>query len=194
MGAEWTGNQDQDQDQDQGSKATDRSVRPTFLFAHILCSHCRVRHLSHSLRKVGFHERRSIGILILDMGSQSPHPLFAKGARRTVYVGRTLLSVAFGFDLSLKPKTGAAWTGESRSRPRSKATDRSVRPTFFCATSFLLIFSTRCEPEPGVVFRNFYEAAADWVLADVFSFVFETFLRSWDVVEGFFLPDWAART
>jgi hypothetical protein len=40
----------------------------------------RVPHLSRSLRKVGFHERKSIGILILDMGSQSPHPFdFAQG-------------------------------------------------------------------------------------------------------------------
>jgi hypothetical protein len=29
---------------------------------------------SRWLRKVGFHERKSIGILILDMGSQSSHP------------------------------------------------------------------------------------------------------------------------
>jgi hypothetical protein len=35
-------------------------------------SHCRVVHFSRSLRKGGFYERKSIGVLILDMGSQSP--------------------------------------------------------------------------------------------------------------------------
>src|ERR1700689_2400508 len=37
--------------------------------------------LSRSLRTVGFHECKSIRSVILDMGSQSPHPLFAKGAK-----------------------------------------------------------------------------------------------------------------
>jgi hypothetical protein len=41
---------------------------------------CWVAHLWRSLRKVGFHERKSMGILILDTGSQSPHPFgFAQG-------------------------------------------------------------------------------------------------------------------
>ena len=40
----------------------------------------RLPHPLRWLRKVGFHERKSIGILILDVGSQNPHPFdFAQG-------------------------------------------------------------------------------------------------------------------
>jgi hypothetical protein len=51
----------------------------------------RMPRLSRSLRKVGFHERQSVAILILDMGSQSPHPLFAK-ARKEGWGTRTPLT------------------------------------------------------------------------------------------------------
>ena len=73
-----------------------------FCLRDIFANNSRVPHLSRPLRKVGFHERTSIGILILDMGSQSPPPstslragsLFAKDAKRRmghpdVLVGKT---------------------------------------------------------------------------------------------------------
>jgi hypothetical protein len=69
-------------------------------------------HLTRSLRKVGFHERKSIGILILDMGSQSP--------QATVYVGRTLLSVDFGFDLRPETKNGRRMDGQIKIKTKIK--------------------------------------------------------------------------
>ena len=35
---------------------------------------------------------------------------------RTVFVGRTLLSVAFDLDLGLKPKTGTGWQSEIKTK------------------------------------------------------------------------------
>src|SRR5579885_2079951 len=46
-------------------------------------------------------------------------------------------------------------------------------------------------PEPGIFFRSAHQSSPDWVLADVFQFLFQAFLAAQDVVEGFFLPDWA---
>lgn len=49
-------------------------------------------------------------------------------------------------------------------------------------------------PKPAVVFWLLNQASADWILADVVQLFFETLLGAEDVVEGFFLPDRAART
>jgi hypothetical protein len=103
------------------------------------------------LRKVGFHERLSIWILMLDMGSLSPHLFdFAQGRvsfrkrtrkegwgtrRWTVCVGRTLLSVAFDFGCVCVHFSAMPWFGFSF-KPKSKATDRSVRPTYFLSHTF----------------------------------------------------------
>jgi hypothetical protein len=94
--------------------------------------------------------------------------------------------------------------------PTSKATDRSVRPTLAaningkgntnpnvkgvgqeCPTHT----SLPCyllDPKPLVVFLSGCQSSSDWILPQVFQFFFEAFLRAQDVVEGFFLPDWAA--
>ena len=72
-------------------------------------------------------------------------------------------------------------TSTPASTPRSKATDRSVRPT-----------RALLEPEPLIVFGFLYQSAADGVLTDVLQFLFKALLRAQDVVEGFLLPDWAA--
>jgi hypothetical protein len=84
-----------------------------------------------------FHERKSSGILIVDMGNQSPHPFdFAQGTRRTVCAGRTLLSVAFDFEFDCE--LGASRSGiKTKSRIKVNGDGQECPSHILSLTSFL---------------------------------------------------------
>ena len=84
---------------------------------------------------------------------------------------------AFEFDFAFDFDFDFATRRKSNSTPKSKAADRSVRPTL------------RREPKPGIIFCLGCQTLAHRVLANVFQLFLEASVASQHVVERLFLPD-----
>jgi hypothetical protein len=106
----------------------------------------------------------------------------------TVYVGRTLLSVAFDFDFDCE--LGASRSGiKTKSRIKVNGDGQECPSHILSLTSFLAhLFGSplqrRFEPEPRIVFGFLNQASADGVLSDVFQLcgcpIFRVRCQRWD--------------